>query len=138
MPKSKSDKGKSSSWWKGNRILQATGVFVLLGGLASAWFLMSGSPPVPQASYSSPITPVEPGQLRSTLRNRMVLPAQPRKPRPTTLDPASFDDPEVKASYQAAKDVPEELEKVACYCGCYASSGHRNNLDCFTDNHGVT
>ncbi|OFW41864.1 MAG: hypothetical protein A3J28_01450 [Acidobacteria bacterium RIFCSPLOWO2_12_FULL_60_22] len=68
----------------------------------------------------------------------MVLPAQPRTPRPTTLNPASFDNPEVKAAYQAAKEAPEALENVACYCGCFGTSGHRNNLDCFTDNHGVT
>ena len=30
------------------------------------------------------------------LRDRLVLPATPRRPRPVTLDPASFTDPEVK------------------------------------------
>ena len=69
----------------------------------------------------------------------MILPAQPQKPRPVTLSPSAFaDSPEVQTAYQAAKDSPEALEHVACYCGCYGSSGHRNNLDCFKDNHGVT
>lgn len=113
-------------------------VLILLGGLASSWFLLSGNPSAQQSSESAPPAQVVPGQPSPALRNRMVLPAQPRTPRPTTLNPASFDNPEVKAAYQAAKEAPEALENVACYCGCFGTSGHRNNLDCFTDNHGVT
>ena len=72
------------------------------------------------------------------LRNRMILPALPHETRPVTLPPESFSDDEVRRSYQAAKDHPEVLETVACYCGCYAEAGHRNNLDCYRDNHGIT
>ena len=28
------------------------------------------------------------------------------------------------------------LFRSPCYCGCFSNSGHRNNLDCFKDNHG--
>ena len=82
-----------------------------------------------------------PADLRSSnpaLRNRLILPAWPQKPRPLTLSPAVFTNPEVQQAYQAAKEVPEVLETVPCYCGCYGSSGHRNNLDCYKDNHGDT
>lgn len=72
------------------------------------------------------------------LRDRLVLPASPKRPRPVTLDPAQFTDPEVRQAYQAAKDTPEPIENMPCYCGCFGSAGHRNNLDCFHDNHGVT
>jgi hypothetical protein len=72
------------------------------------------------------------------LRNRLILPAVPHENRPVTLPPESFAEGEVRASYQAAKDHPEVLETVACYCGCYGSAGHRNNLDCYRDNHGIT
>ena len=41
-------------------------------------------------------------------------------------------------AYQAARDVPEVLREIPCYCGCMQNDGHRNNLDCFTDNHGAT
>ena len=74
----------------------------------------------------------------STLRDRLVLPAEPKSPRPITLSPTGFSDPEVVRSYQVARDIPEILEHMPCYCGCYGSSGHRNNLDCYTDNHGAT
>jgi hypothetical protein len=73
-----------------------------------------------------------------TLRNRLILPAIPHETRPITLPPESFTDDEVRRSYQAAKDYPEVLETVACYCGCYREAGHRNNLDCYKDNHGIT
>jgi len=73
-----------------------------------------------------------------TLRNRLILPAIPHETRPVTLPPESFANDEVRRSYQAAKDHPEVLETVSCYCGCYGSAGHRNNLDCYKDNHGIT
>ena len=74
----------------------------------------------------------------SSLRNRLVLPAWPQRPRPVTLNPQMFTEGVVRQSYQAAKDNPEVLERMACYCGCYSSSGHRSNLQCYADNHGAT
>jgi hypothetical protein len=56
---------------------------------------------------------------------------------PATLDPSGFDDPDIRRAYQAAKDSPEALAAVKCYCGCMNSAGHRSNLDCFTDAHGA-
>ena len=76
--------------------------------------------------------------INPALKNRLVLPASPRNSRPFTLSPQSFSEPEVRQGYQVAKDIPEVLEHMSCYCGCYSSSGHRNNLDCFADNHGAT
>lgn len=54
-----------------------------------------------------------------------------------TLDPAMFSG-KTRESYQAAKDVPEVLAQVGCYCGCMKNSGHEHNLHCFTDSHGAT
>src|SRR5678815_4056617 len=58
------------------------------------------------------------------------------KPNVTTLDPAGFTG-KTKAAYEAAKEVPEVLAQLPCYCGCMSGFGHRNNLDCFHDQHGV-
>lgn len=74
----------------------------------------------------------------SALRDRLVLPAKPQRPRPVILDPAGFTDPEVRRAYQAAKDTPDPIENMACYCGCFGTANHRNNLDCFKDSHGAT
>src|SRR5688572_7465892 len=53
-----------------------------------------------------------------------------------TLDPAMFTG-KTRDAYQAAKDVPEVLSKIGCYCGCMEGSGHQSNLFCFMDQHGV-
>ncbi len=54
-----------------------------------------------------------------------------------TLSPTLFEG-KTRAAYQAAVDVPEVLEQVACYCGCMENNGHQNNLFCFRDSHGAT
>jgi hypothetical protein len=64
------------------------------------------------------------------------LPAIPHSPRPATLSPVLFTG-QVARAYQIAQEVPELLERIPCYCGCYVNPGHRNNLDCYTDRHGA-
>jgi len=58
------------------------------------------------------------------------------KPNVATLDPAQFSG-QARIAYEAAREVPEVLAQLPCYCGCMSGFGHRNNLDCFHDNHGV-
>lgn len=64
-------------------------------------------------------------------------PAVPRSVRPPTLDPAPFKG-RVAEGYRIAKERPELLERMPCYCGCYLTHGHQNSLDCFRDLHGET
>lgn len=64
------------------------------------------------------------------------LPAIPRNPRPATLSPDLFTG-KVREAYRIAQEAPELLERMPCYCGCYVTAGHRNNLDCYTDRHAV-
>lgn len=62
--------------------------------------------------------------------------AIPRVPRPATLSPVLFTGYAARG-YQVAKEIPEVLEHVMCYCGCDRNPGHQNNLDCFSDEHGA-
>ena len=73
----------------------------------------------------------------ATLAPKHFLPARAHIPRVPSLDPAQFKDPEVSRSYKAARENPELLEKMSCYCGCF-NQGHTSNYDCFVDNHGAT
>jgi hypothetical protein len=57
-------------------------------------------------------------------------------PTVTTLDPDQFTG-KVRVAYQAAREVPGVLAQLPCYCGCMSGVGHKNNLDCFHDHHGV-
>jgi hypothetical protein len=52
------------------------------------------------------------------------------------LSPTIFSDERTRAAYQVAKDIPEVLEELPCFCGCMTSFGHKNNLFCFKDQHG--
>lgn len=63
-----------------------------------------------------------------------TLPAVPRAQRPRTLDPALFTG-EVAEAYRLARNRPDLLEQMPCYCGCYLTQGHQNLLDCFADRH---
>lgn len=49
-----------------------------------------------------------------------------------TMSPESFY--EVARAYAIAKEIPETLEKIGCFCPCYRS-GHANLLDCYKDEH---
>jgi len=137
MSKPGHDKRKSSHRRKKTKVWQLVLAIVVIAGLASSWIFLTGEPSSQSASAGATDAPT-PSIVVPGLENRMVLPVTPQSPRPVTLNPAAFDHPETKASYQAAKDSPEALENVACYCGCFGNSGHRNNLDCFKDSHGVT
>ena len=53
-----------------------------------------------------------------------------------TLSPGMFLG-SAREAYQVAKDIPEVLQQLQCYCGCKESAGHQNNLYCFTDGHGA-
>jgi hypothetical protein len=54
-----------------------------------------------------------------------------------TLSPEHFTG-RARASYRAAKEIPEILAQLPCFCGCMSSRelGHKNNLYCFADSHG--
>ena len=58
------------------------------------------------------------------------------KPNVATLDPAQFTG-RARTAYEAAKEVPEVLAQLPCYCGCMTGFGHKSNLDCFHDTHGI-
>lgn len=67
-------------------------------------------------------------------RPAFALPAIPRNPRPTTLPPGLFSGKVAKA-YRIAREAPELIERMPCYCGCYQTDNHQNNLDCYVDTH---
>ena len=59
----------------------------------------------------------------------------PKTGLPKTLDPNLIKG-EDRKGYQVAKEIPEILAQLPCFCGCEAV-GHENLLDCFVDEHAV-
>jgi hypothetical protein len=54
---------------------------------------------------------------------------------PKTLDSDSFRG-KAKVAYTIAKEIPEILAQMPCFCECEAY-GHENLLDCLVDKHGA-
>jgi hypothetical protein len=105
--KSKNEAPKKSS--ARNNVLLILGALVLMSGIV--WISMeSNRRPSPSA----------------------VQPEQP--PMVATLSPDLFTG-KARDAYEAAKEIPEILRYMPCFCGCFGM-GHRNNLYCFADNHG--
>jgi hypothetical protein len=120
---------------KRTRLWQGLLALIVVVGLVSAYVLISRGSGDSESADQKQVADL---LSVSSLKGHLVLPAEPRNPRPETLDPNNFTDTETHAAYLAAKEVPEVLEHIACYCGCFKEAGHRNNLDCYHDNHGVT
>ena len=76
--------------------------------------------------------PVSPGRPAAPAADS----AARRESRPT-LDPALFVG-KAKVAYEVAREIPDVLDRLYCYCGCDRSVGHRSLLSCYTDNHGAT
>jgi hypothetical protein len=54
-----------------------------------------------------------------------------------TMDPSYFSkDPKAQSAYQVAKEIPEVLAELPCFCGCMTALNHESNLFCFRDEHG--
>src|SRR5271168_2285828 len=53
-----------------------------------------------------------------------------------TQDPNLYQG-DTKQAYLVAREHPELLAQLDCYCGCEQHEGHKNLLDCFRTNHGA-
>jgi hypothetical protein len=59
-----------------------------------------------------------------------------RETRPT-LDPARFTGM-ASTAYQVAREMPDVLDQLQCYCACRYEYGHVSLLSCYADSHGST
>ncbi len=59
-----------------------------------------------------------------------------RETRPT-LSPERFRG-RVRRAYEIAREIPEVLDQLYCYCRCRENFGHKNLLSCYVDNHAAT
>lgn len=51
-----------------------------------------------------------------------------------TLDPSGFTG-ETAQAYRIAKEIPEVLDSLHCYCECKKHFGHKSLLSCYVDEH---
>lgn len=62
--------------------------------------------------------------------------APPRTSLRQTLAPEIFTG-NVQHAYQVARDIPQTLAQLPCYCHCDMSKGHKSLHSCFEDEHGA-
>lgn len=53
-----------------------------------------------------------------------------------TLSPMNFTG-EAAVAYQAARDIPEVLDSLYCYCDCEKHFNHKSLLTCYVDEHAL-
>jgi hypothetical protein len=59
-----------------------------------------------------------------------------RETRPT-LDPVQFVG-KAAGAHQVAREIPDALDQLYCYCECDKHLGHKSLLSCYTDGHAAT
>ena len=92
----------------------AVGLPLIAGGLTWRWWAMADSDAT--------------SQVRSGVRRRETR---------RTLDPARFTG-KAALAHQAAREIPDVLDQLHCYCGCDRDARHVSLLSCYTDGHAVT
>jgi hypothetical protein len=97
--------------------LIAGGALVLTG----AYFLYQGEKPLAQSQ-----------PLKEIKKKNFNL----REKRPT-LSPSRFSGG-IRMAYEIAREVPQVLDRLYCYCRCRENFGHKNLLSCFVDKHAST
>jgi cytochrome c-type biogenesis protein CcmH/NrfF len=73
-------------------------------------------------------------QIKMALAKRYGNKILPISEISETLSPESFY--QVAHAYDAAKQIPQTLERITCFCPCYRV-GHASLLDCYKDRHGA-
>jgi hypothetical protein len=65
-----------------------------------------------------------------------ISPVARRETRPT-LDPALFVG-KAALAHRVAREIPDVLDQLYCYCYCDKHLGHKSLLSCYTDGHAAT
>jgi hypothetical protein len=60
-----------------------------------------------------------------------------RHERRPTLDPARFTG-KTALAHRVAREIPDVIDELRCYCGCELNAGHVSLLSCYVDGHAVT
>ena len=104
-----------TSWW-----IVVLGV-LSVAGITFEFFDGGRAPLVPVSTAAAP--------------SRITLDA--RRETRRTLDPAKFVGKAAR-THQVARDIPDVLDHLYCYCECDKHAGHKSLLSCYTDGHAAT
>ena len=97
---------------------------------------------IPGAAKSTPVT-LQPAQTSGHMHEYAVTGRVPAyyttapdvATLPPTLSPELFNGNE-RLAYQVAKDIPQVLAELPCYCHCDRGHNHKSLHSCFESEHG--
>lgn len=119
--RARNQKGKpqtSSASRKGKSSLVAVGLAVAVAATGGIYYITRPS------AGPAPVSQVVSGEY-------------PRRETRPTLSPALFTG-SVAVAYQVARDIPDVLDQLYCYCRCRENFGHKSLLTCYVDRHAST
>ncbi len=98
-------------------------VVIAVAGVVLAW------------RAQAPVPPAAPGD--PALSAVKAVPAVALRETRPTLDPALFVG-KAALAHRIAREIPDTLDQLYCYCECDKHMGHRSLLSCYTDGHAAT
>ncbi len=110
--------GRALRYW-----IPGAGVVLVVGGIVLAWRAQTPAPP--GAPGGPPLSAVQ------------AVPAVARRETRPTLDPALFVG-KAALAHRVAREIPDTLDQLYCYCECDKHVGHKSLLSCYTDGHAAT
>jgi Protein of unknown function with PCYCGC motif len=119
------------------------GLIVVTIGIAAAT-ISSNNAKAPKSMSSAVVNQTAPTAIPSGNHDHRTVPrvpahhndVPPRSSLPQTLTPEIFTG-NVRQAYHAARDIPQTLAQLPCYCNCDMSIGHKSLHSCFEDEHGA-
>lgn len=133
----KSKKKRKSNYYKGKASKQLSKKkrfpivpLVVVGALATGGiYMLAGGKENREVTTTSSVTSVGVEQVSNqSLKLRETRP---------TLSPALFTG-RVAEAYRVAREIPQILDRLYCYCRCAENFNHKSLLSCYVDKHAST
>ena len=114
--------------------LLIAGVAVLL--VAAIMLANSGTPnkPAPTQDHMASHTPIQTPTVAVKTLPAHFEQAPSRSALGATLEPEKFTGL-VRDAYRAAREIPQTLAQLPCYCHCDRGMGHKSLHSCYEDEH---
>ena len=114
--------------------LLMAGIAVL--GIAAILMVHSSSinPSTPSHHHQMAETPTQPEAPMAQTMPAHYEQAPSRSSLGPTLDPEKFTGV-VREAYRAAREIPQTLAQLPCYCHCDRGMGHKSLHSCYEDTH---
>jgi Protein of unknown function with PCYCGC motif len=106
-------------------------------GIAAILMVNSKSTPTPPAPAADHLTSHPPIQTPANTAKTVPAHFEQAPNRSTlgpTLPPEQFTGV-VRDAYRAAREIPQTIAQMPCYCHCDRGMGHKSLYSCFEDDH---